>query len=347
VFATVQADQLPHVPPAPAGAARRSFATAGIGALIERQMGRYGDKPFLTHYDDDRGERVELSYRTFENWTAKVANLLVEELGIAEGARVAVLVGNTWRAVAISFACWRAGIGLLPLDPAAPAERAAARVRDGGAAAVFVADERLAGVAAALGPARGRPALVAVGGGLLGRSNAEPATALDFGTVVLSMGDLFEAAGGPDSEALADAGPGGGLTQGELLAAARAAAAWLRLDDSDRLLSGLPAHHRSGLAAGLVAPFAAGGGVVQSHGFEPGGFWKRVADERVAVVLLLREQAQALLDAGADPAGLDLGRLRTVACAPDPAPKALAAAWADRFPLPLSPTPASLSEARR
>ena len=346
MFATLQADQLPHVPPARL-THRRSFAAAGFGALIERQMGRYGDKPFLTHYDDERGERVELSYRTFENWTAKVANLLVEELGIAEGARVAVLVGNTWRAVAISFACWRAGIGLLALDPAAPAELAAARLRDGGVAAAFVADERVAGVAAALGPARGRPALVAVGGGLLGRSGADPATAVDFGGVVLGMGDLFEAAGGPDSEALAAAGPGGALTQGELLAVAGSAAAWLRLDDGDRLLGGLPAHRRGGLAAGLVAPFAAGGGVVLSHGFEPGGFWKRVADERVTVVLLQAEQARALLDAGTDPAGLDLGRLRTVACAPDPAPEPLAAAWAARFPLPLSPTPARLAEALR
>ncbi|HEX6675963.1 MAG TPA: TIGR03089 family protein [Actinomycetes bacterium] len=346
MFATLQADQLPQARPA-GSTQRRSFAAAGFGALIERQMGRYGDKPFLTHYDDERGERVELSYRTFENWTAKVANLLVEELGIAEGARVAVLVGNTWRAVAISFACWRAGIGLLPLDPALPAEQAAARLRDGGAAAAFVADERVAGVAAALGPSRGRPALVAVGGGLLGRANADPATALDFGSVVLGMGDLFEAAGGPDSEALAGTGPGGGPTQGELLATAGTAAAWLRLDDGDRLLSGLPTYHRGALAAGLVAPFAAGGGAVLSHGWEPGGFWKRVADERVTVVLLQREQAQALLDAGTDPAGLDLGRLRTVACAPDPAPEALAAAWAERFPLPLSPTPPRLAEAGR
>ena len=346
MFATLQADQLPRVPPAPGGADRRSFATAGFGALIERQMGRYGDKPFLTHYDDDRGERIELSYRTFENWTAKIANLLVEELDVAEGARIAVVVGNTWRGVAISFACWRAGIGLLPLDPATPAEAVAARVRDAGCAAAFVAEERLAEVAAALGPAPGRPPLVAVGGGLLGRSGADAATALDFGGVVLGMGDLFEAAGGPDSEALAGAGPGGGVTQRELLAAAGTAAAWLRLDDGDRLLSGLPAHQPAGVAAGLVAPFAAGGGVVLSRGFDPGAFWKRVADERVTVALLQREQAEAVLGAEADPGGLDLGRLRTVACAPEPAPEALAAAWAGRFGLPLSPTPATVWEAR-
>ncbi len=130
-------------------------------------------------------------------------------------------------------------------------------------------------------------------------------------------------------------------------AAAGTAAAWLHLDDGDRLLSGLPTYHHGGLAAGLVAPFAAGGGAVLGHGFEPGGFWKRVAAERVTVAVLQREQAQALLDAGTHPAGLDLGRLRTVACAPDPAPEALAAAWAERFGLPLSPTPPRLAGAGR
>lgn len=343
----MQADQLPDVPSPPAGVqGRRPFRMTGIGALIERQMGRYGDKPFLTHYDDDRGERVELSYRTFENWTAKIANLLVEELDVTEGAQVAVLVGNTWRAVAISFACWRAGVSVMSLDPGTPAGSAATQVREGGCAAAFVADERLADVAAAPGAAPGWPALVAVGGGLLGRSAADPATAIDFGTVVLSMGDLFDAAGGLDSEALA-AGPHGGLTQGGLLAAAGAVAARLRLGDTDRLLSGLPVHLGEGVAAGLLAPFAAGGGVVLSRSFEPGAFWKRVADEKVSVALLLRGQVEALLHAEAGPAGLDVGRMRAVACLPDPAPEALAAAWADRFPLPLSPAPVRLAEARR
>jgi uncharacterized protein (TIGR03089 family) len=343
----VQDEQLPDVPQAgapPAAGGPGSFPAGSLGALVERQTGRYGDKPFLTEYDDGRGERVELSYRTFENWTAKVANLLVEELDVPEGARVAVVVGNTWRAVAISFACWRAGVGALPLDPAAPAERTAALLRGGGAAAAFVADERLAGVAAALGTAEGRPPLVAVGGGLLGRSDADPGTAIDFGTVVLGMGDVFDAAGDLASEALAF-GRGGGATQLDLLTAAGSVAGWLRLRDTDRLLSGLPTHHRGGVAA-LLAAFAAGGGVVLGRGFDPGAFWKRVADEKVTAALLLAEQVDAVLGAGAEPGGLDLGRLRTVACVPGPPPEALAAAWAERFWLPLSAAPADLWEAR-
>jgi uncharacterized protein (TIGR03089 family) len=97
-----------------------------IAELIDRQLGRYGDKPFLTWYDDDRGERVELSYRTFENWTAKVANLLVEEVGVGPGDRVVTVLGDHWRGAAIAFACWRAGVCLVPVDVTAPAEAVAA-----------------------------------------------------------------------------------------------------------------------------------------------------------------------------------------------------------------------------
>ena len=45
-----------------AGGAFQSFTT-----LAERQPGRYGDKPFLTWYDDARDQRVELSFKTFDN----------------------------------------------------------------------------------------------------------------------------------------------------------------------------------------------------------------------------------------------------------------------------------------
>ena len=71
------------------GAAFDSFNVAA-----ERQIGRYGDKPLLTWYDDHRDERVELSYRTFGNWVAKTANLLVDEYGAEPGDRVGVLADH-------------------------------------------------------------------------------------------------------------------------------------------------------------------------------------------------------------------------------------------------------------
>lgn len=323
------------------------YRIGSIADLVDRQMGRYGDKPFLTWYDDDRGERVELSYRTFENWTAKVANLLAEEVGAGPGDRVATVLGGHWRAAAIAFACWRAGACLLPVDVDASAEAVAARLGASGCKVAFVGDWRLGGVAERLGREPGRPTLVAVAAGLLGspgasRTAGDPGV-LDFSSAVPGMGDMFdgEASSTSDDALLPGDGRGGPLTQGELLAWGADTAARLGLGDGDRVLAGLPAHRALGTVTGLVAPFLAGAGVVVEQAFRPVAFWKRVADERVAVAVLAGDQVEALLgdESGAAP-GLDLGRLRTVACDLDRVPGPLARTWEHRFGVPLSPIPA-------
>ena len=47
-------------------------------------------RPFVTFYDDTTGERTELSVRTFDNWVAKTANLLQDELSASLGSTLAV-----------------------------------------------------------------------------------------------------------------------------------------------------------------------------------------------------------------------------------------------------------------
>jgi acyl-coenzyme A synthetase/AMP-(fatty) acid ligase len=71
-----------------------------------------------------------------------------------------------------------------------------------------------------------------------------------------------------------------------------------------------------GAVAGLLAPFAAGAGVVLGPDLAPERFWKRVADERVAVAVLDPGQAAAVLAAGPPPADLDRSRLRMVVAGP-------------------------------
>lgn len=65
--------------------------------------------PFLTYYDDDAGERTELSYATFDNWVAKTANWLRDERGAAAGDVVTVDRADHWLAVVAAFAAWRLG----------------------------------------------------------------------------------------------------------------------------------------------------------------------------------------------------------------------------------------------
>lgn len=275
------------------GAAFDSFNVAA-----ERQVGRYGDKPLLTWYDDHRDERVELSYRTFGNWVAKTANLLVDELGAGPGDRVGAVLPDHWRTPVVLAACWRAGVGVAALDPSSPDPP------PDGLVAAFVWEDHLTAVTDALG---GIP-VVAVGAELLGRGGHDLGRALSFARLVPSMGDHFDGGADPAGDALVAGGEA--ATMADLLERAAALAARTGLGDADRLLSGRPLLTAGGAAAGLLAPFAAGAGVVLVGGLDPGRFWKRVADERVTVAVLDPAQAAAVRDAGPPPAGLDHSRLR-------------------------------------
>jgi uncharacterized protein (TIGR03089 family) len=337
-----------------AGSAFQSFA-----ALAERQPGRYGHKPFLTWYDDAHGQRVELSFKTFDNWVAKAANLLVDELGAAPGDLVAAVLADHWQTAVVLAACWRAGAGVVAVDPDADRAALAATLGADGVMAAFVREERVA-EAAALLAAAGRPPLVALTADLAGRSEHDLGAALNFTRVVPLMGDLFTAAADPEGEALRlvpgpgaaapAAGPGamGGpgaaglagaaaATMAGLLAQAARLAERTGLGEGDRLLSGLGLVSPAGAATGLLAPFGSGAGVVLATAFEPARFWKRVADERVTVAALSPAQAEAVLAAGPPPEDLDRSRLRAVICPGGQVGEALQTGFPDRLGVPLLP----------
>jgi uncharacterized protein (TIGR03089 family) len=259
------------------GAAFDSFNVAA-----ERQTGRYGDKPFLTWYDNHRDERIELSYRTFGNWVAKTANLLVDELGAGPGDRVGVLADH-WQAPVLVAACWRAGVCVVALEPgrSVPPELVAA----------FVHEERLDDIAVP-----GNVPVLALAAHPLGRAGRDLGRALNFPGIVPSMGDVFDGAADPPGDALIAAGES--ATMDGLLERTAALAARTGLGEADRLLSGRRLLTADGVVAGLLAPLACGAGVVMVHGLDPARFWKLVADERVAVAVVDPGQAAAVLDAG-------------------------------------------------
>jgi uncharacterized protein (TIGR03089 family) len=275
------------------GAAFDSFNVAA-----ERLTGRYGDKPFITWYDDHRDERVELSYKTFGNWVAKTANLLVDELGAEPGDRVGAVLADHWQTPIVLAACWRAGVSVVVLDPAAsdpPPE---------GLVAAFVREEHLGFAETALGGTT----VVALTADLLGRGQRDLGKALSFSRLVPSMGDEFD--GGPDPAGGALTAGGDAATMAGLVGRAAALAGRTGLGDTDRLLSGRPLLTVDGAVTGLLAPFLSGAGVVLAAGLDPARFWKRVADERVTLAVLEPGQAAAVRDAGPPPADLDQSRLR-------------------------------------
>jgi uncharacterized protein (TIGR03089 family) len=268
----------------------RNSTFDSFNVAAERQIGRSGDKPLLTWYDDHRDERVELSYRTFGNWVAKTANLLVDELGAEPGDQVGVLADH-WQVPVLLTACWRAGLGVVSLDPSAGRQ---APPRTPLVVAAFVHEERLAEA-----PVPEATPVVALTADPLGRPGGDLGQARNFSRIVPSMGDVFDAGAGPPGDALTAGAET--ATMGQLLERAAALAARAGLVDSDRLLSGRFPLTPAGAVAGLLAPLACGAGVVLVHNFDPAKFWGRVADERVTVAVLDPNQAAALRDAAPPP----------------------------------------------
>lgn len=85
-------------------------------ALRERVRRRGGD-PLLTYYAPEAGIRIEMSPRTFVNWVDKTANLVADELGLAEGdtavLRLAAEHPGHWTTLAWTAALWQVGVCVL------------------------------------------------------------------------------------------------------------------------------------------------------------------------------------------------------------------------------------------
>ncbi|WP_051367849.1 TIGR03089 family protein [Hamadaea tsunoensis] len=83
----------------------------------------------LTYYDDNTGERTELSAADLGAWSARTAGMLREGCRLRPGSRIAVLLPPHWQTAAVLLGAWAAGMalslrpestaGLAPLGPGA------------------------------------------------------------------------------------------------------------------------------------------------------------------------------------------------------------------------------------
>jgi uncharacterized protein (TIGR03089 family) len=252
------------------------------------------DRPLLTWYDAAAGQRVELSARTFGNWLAKTANLLVEELGLEPGDRVGVLLPSHWQTPVVMAACWRAGLSAVPAGPGT-----AALLAEAGCAACFVHEELLAEALRRFGGEP--PPLLAVTADPLGRVAGDLGGALPFARLAASMPDHFD---GDEPAAAAEAllllaGPDAPRrwTQGQLVETALELSEQMGVREGDRLYCGLALDSADGVLAGVAVPLVRGAGVVLERDPDPAGLTKRLADERVTVAALTPEQAAAVRSA--------------------------------------------------
>jgi hypothetical protein len=179
---------------------------------------RHSTTPLLVWHGAG-GERVELSGRVFDNWVAKTANLLVEELDVEQGRIVELDLPAHWKSLALALGVLQTGAALrLPAGGSRDGD-AVASAAGGGAAETNGAEGETVGtgpVGAAdrcdvvvshrpLEAARRAPGAavvsVALGSLALGFDGEAPAGALDYAAEVRAFGDYF----------LADAVPGGSV----------------------------------------------------------------------------------------------------------------------------------------
>lgn len=78
--------------------------------VLGRRLRNDPGQPLVTFYDDDTGERVELSVTTYANWVAKAASLLVDELDLERGARLRIDLPPHWLGTVFLGAAWTAGL---------------------------------------------------------------------------------------------------------------------------------------------------------------------------------------------------------------------------------------------
>ncbi|MBO2456817.1 TIGR03089 family protein [Actinomadura violacea] len=263
-------------------------AASGPAELLRRRLDDDPSRPLVTYYDDARGERVELSARTFDNWVAKTANFLVDGLAAEPGGRVVLALPPHWQTAVWLAACWSAGLVAEPVDPAALRERAAAGAEPLGASGPYIlaaAEEVLDVVLADPGLDTDAEEVVGLSLHPLGGPLADcPVGVTDYAAEVRSYGDRF-AAGPQVSPAL----PALDVTKttftgAELVAEARAAARKWELGASSRILVDMPFGTLDGVLAGLVAPLASGASVIIQRNFDKATLDRRLTVEHVTAV---------------------------------------------------------------
>lgn len=136
--------------------------------------------PRLTVYNESTGARMDFSAQTLDNWVAKIANMLEEELDLEPDSTIAIDVPTSWQAAVIALGALAAGLtfdfgesaALADVVFTSPSRYLAAQERQPQADIVLISDDPFG---------RG---IVESGGDL-------PTGAIDFGPTVRFYGDQY------------------------------------------------------------------------------------------------------------------------------------------------------------
>lgn len=220
--------------------------------------------PLLTWYDDESGDRTELSGATLDNWVSKTANLLIDGSGLGHGDTAAVLMPPHWQTAAIVLAASSAGLAVALGGDPSPADVLFTSV-DADTTGWVAPDRYVTGLLPLAMPLR-----------------EVPAGSVDYVTEVRNFGDYF--GGQPVSQDdLALAAPVA-LSHLAVLRNATERAAELGLTSGDRVLIDAGAY--PDVTDWLFAPLVAGASIVLCANLIPAKVESRAESEKVTVTLV-------------------------------------------------------------
>jgi long-chain acyl-CoA synthetase len=296
-------------------------AARSVPELVARRTAARPDQPFLVFFDAE-GRRSEWTYAAFRDRAGRAAALLAGELGVRRGDRVATLMFNHPETVFFYFGALSLGATVVPINVEESDQRVRQILEQSGAKGIVA---RIEAIEKASACAEGRPILRSAGEGLDEGAVSDPDPAV-----------------GPDDPAflIYTSGTTGVpkgvlLTHYNLLADARAIAEWHGVKAGERMMCVLPIHHVNGTVVTLMTPLHAGGTVVLNRRFSAGGFWDRVAKERVSIVSVVPTLLHFLYEKNEDPAPAAHVGFRHFICGAGPLTVDLASRFEDRFGLPV------------
>jgi malonyl-CoA/methylmalonyl-CoA synthetase len=194
-------------------------------------------------------------------------------LGLARGDRLAISAATSAELVIAHAAALRAGLVVVPVNPAYPRAEVERIVQSARPAAAAV-DDRERG--AWIGDATGRPIpvvgidLTTLPGAAAADREVDRARSEDPALLVYTSGTTGRPKGVP-------------LTHGNLLASATAVNLAWRWEPGDRLLLALPLFHVHGLGVGVIGSLCAGAAVVLRKRFDPDDVAAQCAGDGVSV----------------------------------------------------------------
>ena len=244
-----------------------------------------GSSVFLVRPQSDTANRREWTVAEWSTWTGAIAGMLRGQ-GVGVGHVVATLLGNTPEALAVAYACWRAGACLLPLNPADSEVRSRA-VLDDSQAVLLIHHERWAAQASVLVRGVGTQAVDAAIVTLANRGS-EPLSAS-------TTADLETPAVRIYTSGTTGVPKGVVLTAANLLTDCDALDLALDWPGDTRVVTVLPVHHVNGLIISSLLPWHLGISTVLCEQFDASDFWDVAQRENATVCSMVPTLLELLL----------------------------------------------------